>query len=132
MRAGGAVTDFLDRIAAVTPPVRAEQYAAAVSALRDATSWILTNGAGDPNGALAAATPYLRMFGIVVGGWVMARQAIAAERLGADDPYGAAKRATARFYLEELLPQAHGLVGAITAGEDILFALTPEQLDSRR
>src|SRR6476469_5686850 len=82
--------------------------------------------------AASAATPYLRMFGIVAGGWVMARQAVAAERLGSDDPFNAAKLMTARFYLEELLPHAQGLRNAITAGDGILFALTPEQLDSRR
>jgi hypothetical protein len=57
----------------------------------------------------------------------MARQAIAARTLGRDD-----KLTTARFYLTELLPQATGLLPAVTAGSDVLFALTPEQLDSRR
>ena len=42
------------------------------------TAAILANGLGRYADALAAATPYLRMFGIVAGGWVMARQAIAA------------------------------------------------------
>jgi hypothetical protein len=67
------------------------------------------------------------MFGIVAGGWVMARQAIAARKLGLDD-----KLTTARFYLTQLLPQAAGLLPAVKAGKDVLFALTPEQLDSRR
>jgi hypothetical protein len=128
MRAGGVVDDFLRRLEAIDPGV--DSWPAAVAALRDATTWILTNGASDPNTALAAATPYLRMFGIVAGGWVMARQAIAAESLGADDPYNRAKRTTARFYLEELLPQVHGLVAAIKAGSEVLFELTPEQLAS--
>jgi alkylation response protein AidB-like acyl-CoA dehydrogenase len=127
MRAGGVVAEFLDRLAAVEPPVGAEQYASGVESLRTATNWVLTNGATDPNHALAAATPYTRMFGIVAGGWVMARQAVAAAQVGDD-----AKLGTARFYLEELLPQASGLMGAITAGKDILFALTPEQLNSRQ
>jgi hypothetical protein len=70
------------------------------------------------------------MFGLVAGGWVMARQAMAARTLGVDDPFNAAKLETARFYIEELLPQVHGLMGAVTAGSDRLFALTPEQLRS--
>jgi hypothetical protein len=129
MRAGGVVEDFLQRLEA-TDPELGDAYPRAVAALREATTWILTNGATDPNNALAAATPYLRMFGIVVGGWVMARQAISARKLGVDDPFNAAKLETARFYIDELLPQVHGLAGAITSGADVLFALTPEQLSS--
>jgi hypothetical protein len=131
MRAGGVIEDFLQRLEAIDPQL-GDAYPAAVAALRDATTWILTNGAADPNNALAAATPYLRMFGLVAGGWVMARQAIAARTLGVEDPYNAAKLSTARFYIEELLPQVHGLMGAITAGKDVLFELTPEQLSSTR
>ncbi|MEY2461750.1 MAG: 3-(methylsulfanyl)propanoyl-CoA dehydrogenase, partial [Acidimicrobiaceae bacterium] len=129
MRAGGVVEDFLQRLEAVDPDL-GDAYPNAVAALRQATTWILTNGAADPNIALAAASPYLRMFGIVAGGWVMARHAIAARTLGVEDPYNAAKLETARFYVEQLLPQVHGLMGAITAGSAPLFALTPEQLSS--
>jgi hypothetical protein len=126
MRAGGVVEDFLEELDALDPEV-GDEWPAAVAALREATTWILTNGAADPNDALAAATPYLRMFGIVAGGWVMARQAIAARKLGLEE-----KLTTARFYLTELLPQATGLLPAVTAGQDVLFALSPTQLDSRR
>jgi alkylation response protein AidB-like acyl-CoA dehydrogenase len=126
MRAGGVVDDFLAELEQLEPDL-GEEWPAAVATLRAATTWILTHGASAPNDALAAATPYLRMFGIVAGGWVMARQAIAARTLGRDD-----KLTTARFYLTELLPQATGLLPAVTAGSDVLFALTPEQLDSRR
>jgi hypothetical protein len=34
-----------------------------------------------------------------------------------------AKVAVARFYVTQLLPQASGLVGAVTAGADDLFAI---------
>jgi hypothetical protein len=84
--------------------------------------------AADPNDAFAGATPYLRQLGITVGGWVMARQALAARSLGIDDPFNAAKVTTARFYCEQLLPQAAGLSAAVKAGKDVLFALTPDQL----
>jgi hypothetical protein len=126
MRAGAVVDDFLNELAELDPDI-GDAWPAAVAALREATTWILTNGATEPNDALAAATPYLRMFGIVAGGWVMARQAIAARKLGLDE-----KLTTARFYLTELLPQATGLLAAVTAGKDVLFELTPSQLDSRR
>jgi hypothetical protein len=91
---------------------------------------VLEHGASNSNDALGAASPYLRMFGLVVGGWVMARQAIAARRLGLDDPYHEAKLVTARFYVEELLPQVHGLTAAVESSSDVLLALTPDQLRS--
>jgi alkylation response protein AidB-like acyl-CoA dehydrogenase len=125
MRAGGVAHDFLRRLESIDPGT-GSPWSDTVAALREATTWIITHGATEPNDALAAATPYLRMFGIVAGGWVMARQAIAAERLGLEE-----KLTTARFYLSELLPQAQGLLGAVTAGKDILFDLSVDQLDSR-
>ena len=137
MRGGGAVESFLHRmesldaeLAAGGPEVatiRAE-LASAVARLRSATMSVLGAGAGDPNAALAGATPYLRMFGIVVGGWVMARQALAAGRMPPGDGFARAKVVTARFYCEQLLPQAAGLLAAATARPDDLFALEPDLL----
>jgi alkylation response protein AidB-like acyl-CoA dehydrogenase len=137
MRAGGVVDDLLRRIEALDGELEATgdelasiraALAAAVSEVRDTTSWLLASLAADPNDAFAGATPYLRQLGITVGGWVMARQALAARSLGIDDPFNAAKVTTARFYCEQLLPQAAGLSAAVKAGKDVLFALTPDQL----
>jgi alkylation response protein AidB-like acyl-CoA dehydrogenase len=137
MRAGGVIDDLLGRIEALDGELEAAgdelasiraALAAAVSAVRDTTSWLLASLAADPNDAFAGATPYLRQLGITVGGWVMARQALAARSLGVDDPFNAAKVTTARFYCEQLLPQAAGLSAAVKAGKDVLFALTPDQL----
>ena len=126
MRGGGVVDDFLNELDQVDPGI-GDAWPAAVAALREATTWILTHGAGDPNDALAAATPYLRMFGIVAGGWVMARQAIAARTLGLDD-----KLTTARFYLAELLPQAAGLLRPSPPARTSCSRSPRKQLDSRR
>jgi len=128
MRAGAVVDEFLRTVEQADPGGDLSAgYRDAVAAVREATTWLLTNGASDPNDALAGATPYLRMFGIVAGGWVMARQLRAAQDAGDE------RRATsARFYLTQLLPQARGLLAAVTAGDDVLFALTPDALDSRR
>jgi len=133
MRAGGAVADLLQQISALElPPDLADIGTAlgdAVDAVREATTWILGVGADRPNDVLAAATPYLRMFGITLGGWVMARQAVAAR--GAEGGFGAAKLATARFYCAELLPQARGLLPAVRAGADLLLAIPAGDLVSR-
>ena len=132
MRSGEVVAEFLRRMEEVSaPPELVAPLREAIGALREATAWILARGAARPDDAYAAAGPYLRMFGITVGGWVMARQAVAARALGDDDPYAAAKVATARFYCTELLPQAAGLLPAVRAGADLVLALPATDLASR-
>jgi hypothetical protein len=87
--------------------------------------------AAEPADALAGATPYLRLVGVVLGGWLMARQALAATaRLATAQAERAlleAKLVTARFYCTQLLPAAAGLVPAVTAGAPDLVGLSPEQ-----
>jgi len=105
-----------------------------VDALEQASTWLVTNGNGKPNTLGAAASPYLRLFGVVTGGWLMARSALAAARLlasgDANKPFLQAKIATARFYTTQILPQAAGLLGPITAGAETLFAIEPELLSA--
>jgi alkylation response protein AidB-like acyl-CoA dehydrogenase len=129
LRAGGAVSDYLSRIEAVDAPLAAagddlasirQGVADGLAALRTATDWILTNGLGNPLDALAGATPYLRLFSVVTGSWIMAKQALAASgalaaAAPADKAFYEAKVLTARFFCEQIVPQAIGLVPAITA-----------------
>ncbi|MEC8974322.1 MAG: acyl-CoA dehydrogenase, partial [Actinomycetota bacterium] len=49
--------------------------------LKAASIWLLQNGGGSSDEGLAGATPYLRMFGTTVGGWLMAKSALKAQRL---------------------------------------------------
>ena len=93
MRAGGAIGDYLGQIQATVDALAtagddlASIHAAladGLDAVRAATDWLLANGLTDPLDALAGATPYLRLFSLVTGGWVMALQAQAASRLLAD------------------------------------------------
>ncbi len=147
MRGGGVVRDFLDGVDALDGDLGAAGpelamvragLADAVDALREATEWLGVAGPADPVDALAAATPYLKMFGTVTGGWLLARQALAAsgllaKRTGGGDPddqrgFLGAKITTARFYAEQVLPQARGLLGAVTAGKEALFAIDPADL----
>jgi hypothetical protein len=67
------------------------------------------------------------MWGLVVGGWLMARSALAAPA-APDNEVSDSQLVLARFYAEQLLPQAAGLLSAATAGSEDLFALTPAQL----
>jgi 3-(methylthio)propanoyl-CoA dehydrogenase len=138
MRAGGAVGDYLARIEGLDAELAAagEDLASirtalseGVSALRTATDWLLANGMANPLDALAGATPYLRLFSVVTGGWTMARQALAAtaalaDASPADKAFYEGKVLTARFFCEQLMPQAVGLVPAITATNRDLAAAT--------
>ncbi|HSS08529.1 MAG TPA: acyl-CoA dehydrogenase, partial [Acidimicrobiales bacterium] len=135
MRGGGVVKDLLAQMEALDGELAScgealaemrVQLGNGVTALREATDWLMAQGLAAPNDALAGATPYLRMFGLVTGGWLLARSAVAASRLSAS-PSGPQrgfleeKIATARFYCGELLPQAGGLLPAVTAGAGPLF-----------
>jgi alkylation response protein AidB-like acyl-CoA dehydrogenase len=141
MRAGGVYQDQLARMQATVAeladagddlaPVHRE-LAAALDALEQATTWILTEGLADPVQALSAASPYQRLFATTVAGWLMAQQGLAAKRQidagAADAEVAAVKLVTARFFAEHLLPQVHGLVAPVKAGKADLFALTADQL----
>jgi len=137
MRGGGVVADVLAQMEGLSPELDAAgeelagigpALASGVGVLREATDWILSRGPDEPNDALAGATPYLRLAGLVIGGWLMARSALAASRLlrtadGADAAFLQEKIDTARFYAGQLLPQAAGLLPAVTAGAGPLFQI---------
>jgi alkylation response protein AidB-like acyl-CoA dehydrogenase len=102
-----------------------------LGALENATVWLVGNHGDGLVDAAAGATPYLRMFGIVMGGYLLARQAsVANERLDAgegDTGFLRAKIATARFFIEQMVPQGAALLGPITRGSTMLYALSEEQ-----
>nr|WP_295659515.1 acyl-CoA dehydrogenase [Polymorphobacter sp.] len=102
----------------------------ALAALESATVWLTGNRGEALSDTAAGATPYLRMFGITIGGWLMARQAVVAhERLAAgegDAVFLRAKIATARFFAEQVLPQATALLGPVTRGAELLYAIPEE------
>jgi alkylation response protein AidB-like acyl-CoA dehydrogenase len=106
-------------------------------ALERATDWILSRK--DPSDTAAGAMSYLRLWGTVAGGWLMARAALAARadlaaggKPAAGEPSGderfdpqflRAKILTAKFYGEQILPRAASLSAAATAGSATLMAL---------
>ncbi len=102
-------------------------FAQAVDALEAATRWLVDHYRAEPEAAAAVAVPYLKLFGTVAGGWMMARAAlIALQKLDAPDAdrgFLEAKLATARFYLEHLLPQAGALAQTVTQGAASVLAL---------
>ncbi|MEE8272742.1 MAG: acyl-CoA dehydrogenase [Alphaproteobacteria bacterium] len=102
-----------------------------VDALAAATDWVVANATADANAAAAGSAHYLRMFGLVAGGFMMARGALAAQaglRAGDDDAdYCRTRLATARFYAEQYLPQVRGLLHPVTDGHHTVMALSEDQ-----
>jgi hypothetical protein len=73
----------------------------------------------------------MMLMGFLCGGWVMANSALKAAHLlegGASDTgFLDAKRVTARFYFDHLLPRVGAYLAAITAGSDSMMALPEDQ-----
>lgn len=85
--------------------------------LQQATMWIGTHGAVNPNDAGAGAVEYLKCFALVLYGYIWAKQAKLAIKLRDNDPeFYDAKLATARFYFDKILPGTYSLLASITAG----------------
>jgi alkylation response protein AidB-like acyl-CoA dehydrogenase len=103
-----------------------------LAAIQSATGWMLERRGHAQPDALAGATPYLKLLGDVVGGWMLAKGALAAsERLVASEgprDYWRTKIGLARVYSEQVLAQAPGLAQAVTQGSIDLFRATPESL----
>jgi acyl-CoA dehydrogenase len=134
MRGGAVITELLDDFEARASLLAdvdsmanaAQQLRAAVDASRAATAHLLSTGTTDPRSLLGASAPYLRLLGTTVCAGLLAKAAIAAAELG--DEFGAAKVASARFFCEQLLPVAAGLLPAVEANADDLYALSASQL----
>jgi alkylation response protein AidB-like acyl-CoA dehydrogenase len=95
--------------------------------LEAAGDYLLETGKEEIERAAAGATPYLRIFGTVAGGWLLAKGAAAASRRlaeGAGDPgFLQAKLTTGRFYAENVMPQVAGLAMQVITGADSTLAL---------
>jgi len=75
---------------------------------------------------LAASYPFLTMLSIAVSGWLLARQAAALDDHDGDAAFVQMKRAAARFYLEQIVPEALGLQAAATASAILLYSADEE------
>ncbi|HKT98340.1 MAG TPA: acyl-CoA dehydrogenase [Paraburkholderia sp.] len=141
LRDGGAVAQALiDEIGQSVAQLGAHEGAAFKSmakhlalgqqALASAVGFVLANVKRDPNAVFAGSVPYLRLAGIVLGGWQMARAMLASQRLMQQDPkFHGAKIATAQCYAEHVLPQAVALEAAIVSanGAEGMLALSEDQ-----
>jgi alkylation response protein AidB-like acyl-CoA dehydrogenase len=130
-REGGAtikaVIGIMKQVEAELAKQPGEEFAAihagfsrGVQALAEAATYIATNFSQDILGVHVGAVPFLRLMGIVSGGWQLARAALVAQqKLAAgegDAGYYKSKISTARFFADHLLSQAPGLAATVVKG----------------
>jgi acyl-CoA dehydrogenase len=108
-----------------------EAFSAALTAAEECVSWMVITYGNDIKAAHAGAVPFLKLMGIVSGGWQLARSALVAQqRLSegkGDKSFYEAKIKTARFYADHLLTQAPALRNTIVHGAAGVMALAEEQ-----
>jgi 3-(methylthio)propanoyl-CoA dehydrogenase len=92
-----------------------------LTAFESANSYLVEANAAE---AAAGSSPYLTLLGTVAAGWLMGRQALAAERRraanGEDAAFLSAKLLTSRFYTEHFLALAPGYLPGVTGGATVL------------
>ncbi len=107
------------------------RLAAGAAAMDECVDWIVERYGKDVKAVHAGAVPFLKLAGIVGGGWQMARAALAAqaklEKGPGDAGFLKAKVATVRFFADHILSQAPGLRDAVVQGAPGVLALAEDQ-----
>jgi alkylation response protein AidB-like acyl-CoA dehydrogenase len=141
MRGGGVMDDYLTQIGSLVARLDAagsefdgmrDRIDESLACVRNTVMWLTEHGIADVRNALAGATPFLRMFGLLVGARYLADSALSAKAdidagVG-DTEYLNARITVARFYCDNLLPGVLGLESAVTAGFEDLYAISNEAL----
>jgi alkylation response protein AidB-like acyl-CoA dehydrogenase len=126
-----AVEAELSKAAGEDMAATREAFSAALTAAEECVSWMVITYGNDVKAAHAGAVPFLKLMGIVCGGWQMARAALVArQRLSegkGNKSFYEAKIKTARFYADHVLTQAPGLRNAIVHGAAGVMALAEDQ-----
>jgi alkylation response protein AidB-like acyl-CoA dehydrogenase len=99
-------------------------------AVGESVDYIVATAGKDVMSAFAGAVPFLKLLGIVAGGWQMARAALAAEKklASSDRAFYAAKLSTARFYADQVLVQAPALRDTVVKGATAVMAVPEESM----
>ncbi len=134
---GEIVRRYIEELEATAAEVRAsnqpefglmgQRLDEAVTALSDASAYMIEQLQTNPEAALTGAAQYLRLFGLTAGGTYLARGALAAQRNGdrASGPI-----VSARFFAEQLLTAAPAHAQSVMTGAEALEAVTPELLSA--
>ncbi|MGQ5523404.1 acyl-CoA dehydrogenase C-terminal domain-containing protein [Chitinimonas sp. PSY-7] len=103
---------------------------AALVHARASTDYVVGQFDAQPRDVAAGSVPFLKLMGIVLGGWQLGRAALVAKQkladASADTAFFDAKLITARFFAAHLLPQVGGLAAAIQQGAESVLAMPEE------
>ncbi len=131
---GQAMADLMDDIRDTVEILNASDLKAvglrldaALNAASSATAWLIERRAKAMPDALSGATAYQKLLGDVVGGWMLAKGALAAAG-EADTAWAESKRALARVFAEAVLAQVPGAAAGVMIGGADLEAMTPAVL----
>ena len=109
-----------------------QKLGVALKAWTDATEWLAANAKTGLGGVLTAAVPYLHLAVTVSGGWFMGKAALAAagymDKGEGDQAFYRAKIATARFYADQMLPQAGAYAETVMAGDAAIEGMSGDEL----
>ena len=107
-----------------------QRLGAALKAWTETTEWLAANARTGLSGVLTAAVPYLHLAVTVCGGWFMGKAALAAagyvDMAEGDQSFYRAKIASARFYADQMLPQAAAFAETVMAGDAALAGMGDE------
>ena len=106
-----------------------EKLKVEVDKLSEVTLWLGSKMLeGELIDASAGASPYIKMFGQVLGGYYMGKAALLATKKYEEtgDEYYSEKITLSKFYIEQLLPLASGYASAVTAGKEDLYNIKAE------
>ena len=99
--------------------------------LEAAVAFVVANTKCDIKAVFAGSVLYLKLAGVVLGGWQMARAALVAQQkldAGAGDAaFYKAKLGTARFFADHILSQSSSMRTAIVDGSAGVLALDADQ-----
>jgi acyl-CoA dehydrogenase len=139
LRDGGAtVSAFISDMRAVDAPLAnagedlaivRQALSRSLDELVQSSTLLLTGERRDPELVSAVAFDYMMLIGTVIGGWQLARGALAAlEQIaaGGDRAFLQAQVVMAQFYAEHVLPRCSAHAAAVRAGSGSTMALAAE------
>jgi alkylation response protein AidB-like acyl-CoA dehydrogenase len=108
-----------------------KQLALGANAYEEVVNYVVANVKSDIKGVFAGSVLYLKLAGVVLGGWQMGRAALIAEdklKSGSGDAkFYSAKIGTARFFADHILSQSATYRTAIVDGSCGVLALAEDQ-----
>jgi alkylation response protein AidB-like acyl-CoA dehydrogenase len=127
---------ILPLLSALLPGKPVERMAAGIEAVEDATMWLLDRKAEAESAAdvQAGADAYLKLLGDVVGGWMLAKGALEADRRlkasGGDEAWLQSKIDLYEAYAANVLGHASSRLAAVGQGGEVLKRLGGEVLSA--